>query len=111
MLGLTDISTPALAVFSDETINARLDRYGPQEGMTKLCEELANFYDLQPVRISQQLGATIEFVRDRAKGLRDLAKRFRSGEESFGEPVTVANASAAAIDTPSVEACDLRIGK
>lgn len=110
-LGLTDVSSAEIAVFADETIQARLDKYGPSEGMAKLCEELADFFDRQPVKVAQQLGATIEFLEGRSEGLRGLARRLRSGAETFGDPPRIESGVAAMIAQPAVDTSALRFGQ
>jgi hypothetical protein len=102
-LGLTDVSSVDTAVFADETILARLNRFGPNAGMAKLCEEFANILDAEPIKVSQQLGASIEWVRNRSAGLRDYAKRLRNGTDSFGDPAPTVIGGSAEIADPVVD--------
>jgi hypothetical protein len=102
-LGLTDVSSVNTAVFADETIMARLNKFGPNAGMAKLCEEFANILDSEPVKVSQQLGASIEWVRTRSQGLREYAKRLRNGSDSFGELGSLPVGGCAAIADPVVD--------
>ena len=102
-LGLIDVSSDDSAVFSDELINSVLLKYGENLGMAKLCEQLAMRLDQEPIKLSQQLGMSVQLSENRSAELKRMAKGYRDGTLSLSGSGTISDARAGVISAVEVD--------